>query len=45
VHIALVELTDDTGPLPQPIPASTQDGQVTVAAVWPVYVPLILRGP
>jgi hypothetical protein len=43
VHISLVELTDDTRPTPGLIPASTQDGQVTVGEKWPLYLPVILR--
>ena len=45
VHISLVELADDTWPSPQPIPASTQDGQVTAADKWLLYLPRVLRGP
>jgi hypothetical protein len=44
VHISLVELADDTWPFPQPIPASTQNGEVTVGAKWPAYLPLVLKG-
>jgi hypothetical protein len=43
VHISLVELIDDTRPTPQLIPASTQDGEVTVGDEWLLYLPLILR--
>jgi hypothetical protein len=43
VHISLVELNDDTWPDPQPILASTEDGQVTVEEGWSLYLPVILR--
>jgi hypothetical protein len=35
-------LGDDT---PQEIPAGTQDGEVTVAGMEQLYLPLILRSP
>jgi hypothetical protein len=44
VHISLVELADDTWPFPQPIPASTQDGKVTVAHLWQLYLLLVVKG-
>jgi hypothetical protein len=34
VHISLVEMADDAWSFPPPIPASTQDGQVTVGGRW-----------
>jgi hypothetical protein len=43
VHISLVELADDTWPDPQPIPASSQDGQMTAAALPNIYLPLVVR--
>lgn len=42
-HISLVELGDDTWPNPQPIPAATQDGQVTVNAHWATFLPLTMK--
>jgi hypothetical protein len=43
VHISLVKLADDTWPFPQPIPASTQDGKVTVAHLWQLYLLLVVK--
>jgi hypothetical protein len=44
-HISLVELADDTWSFPQPIPASTQDGKVTVAHLWQPNRPQVVKGP
>ena len=39
MHIGRVEPADDTWPSPQPIPASTRDGQAMVADGQPLYPP------
>ena len=44
VHISLMELADDAWPSPQPILASTQDGEIMVEGGHSLYLPLVLRG-
>jgi len=44
VHLADVELLDDTAGVPLEIPAATQSRRVTVGPQHTLYLPLILKG-